>query len=280
MTDDTAQTHTAAFPLVARGSIRFFRRMSRATIGSFAGIGQRVLFLRDIRRALSEPQTYMPLVIPQMRAIGVDSVPLAIMVAAFIGGVISIQIRYQMFQGIQLSIVGLSVRQIMILETGPLLTGLVLAGRVGAKMTAEIGTMRVTEQIDALETLGYDPVAYLVVPRIIAAIVMLPILVVFADVFGVIAGLLAAVLVADVQMSQFMEGVRLGFDNFQVTYSLIKATLFGAAIAFLCTFEGYHTGAGAEGVGRATAKAVVVSSIWILVLDAITALLLAPYLQG
>src|ERR1700689_4934508 len=113
----------------------------------------------------------------------------------------------------------------IILELGPLLTGLVLAGRVGAKMTAEIGTMRVTEQIDALETLAYDPVAYLVVPRIIAAILMLPVLVVFADAAGIIAGMLAAVLVTDVQMSQFMEGGRLGFGPFQVTYRLLKATL-------------------------------------------------------
>ena len=188
LTDESSYRQTETFPIVARGSIRFFRRMSRATIGTFRGVGKRVLFLRDIRRALREPKTYLPLVIPQMKAIGVDSVPLAIMVAAFIGGVISMQVRYQLFQGIQLSIVGLSVRQIVILETGPLLTGLVLAGRVGAKMTAEIGTMRVTEQIDALETLAYDPVAYLVVPRIIAAIVMLPILVVFADVAGVVAG--------------------------------------------------------------------------------------------
>jgi phospholipid/cholesterol/gamma-HCH transport system permease protein len=277
---DDSYKPTEAFPLVARGSIRFFRRMSRATLGTFGGIGRRIYFLRDIRRALAEPGTYMPLVIPQMRAIGVDSVPLVIMVAAFIGGVISMQVRYQLFQGIQLSIVGLSVRQIVILETGPLLTGLVLAGRVGAKMTAEIGTMRVTEQIDALETLAYDPVAYLVVPRIIAAIIMLPILVVFADACGVFAGLLSSVLVTDVQVSDFMDGVRLGFDSFQVTYSLIKATLFGVAIAYLCTFEGYNASAGAEGVGKATAKAVVISSIWILVLDALTALLLAPYLQG
>jgi phospholipid/cholesterol/gamma-HCH transport system permease protein len=147
-------------------------------------------------------------------------------------------------------------------------------------MTAEIGTMRVTEQIDALETLAYDPVAYLVVPRLIAAVVMLPILCVIANLFGVAAGMMAAVLLTDVQMSQFRDGVRLGFDQFQVTYSLIKATLFGGAIAYLCTYEGYVTEAGAEGVGRSTAKAVVISSIWILVLDAITALLLAPYLQG
>jgi phospholipid/cholesterol/gamma-HCH transport system permease protein len=253
--------------------------MSQATLGFFGGFGARVLFLRDLRRAMGEPRTYLPLIFRQMRAIGVDSVPLVAMVAAFIGAVIAIQVRYQLFPGIQLSIVGLSARQITILETGPLLTGLVMAGRIGAKMTAEIGTMRVTEQIDALETLAYDPVAYLVVPRLVAAIVMLPLLTLTADVIGVVSGALAAVFVAGVQLSQFIEGVRLGYDHFQVTYSLIKATLFGAAIAYLCTYEGYVTEAGAEGVGKSTAKAVVISSIWILILDAATAFLLAPYLQ-
>lgn len=254
--------------------------MGRGTMALFGGIGARVLFLREIWRALKEWRTWTREVAHQMRTIGVDSLPLAIMVAAFIGGVITIQIRYQLFPGIQLSIVGLSSRQIVILETGPLLTGLVLAGRVGAKMTAEIATMRVTEQIDALETLAFDPVAYLIVPRLIAAIIMLPILTVFADVFGVLSGLMAAVTITDVKYAQFMEGVRLGYDQFQVTYSLIKATLFGGAIAYLCSFEGYTTRGGAEGVGQSTAKAVVVSSIAILILDAITAVLLAPYLQA
>jgi phospholipid/cholesterol/gamma-HCH transport system permease protein len=272
------QTHT--FPVVQRAPIEFFRKMSRATLGFFGGFGERVLFLRDLKRALGEPSTYLPHVVRQMRAIGVDSVPLVVMVAAFIGGVIAIQVRYQLFPGIQLSIVGLSSRQITVLETGPLLTGLVLAGRIGAKMTAEIGTMRVTEQIDALETLAYDPVAYLVVPRLLAAIIMLPILTLMADVIGVISGAMAAVFVGGVQLSMFIEGVRLGYDHFQVAYSLIKATLFGAAIAYLCTYEGYVTQSGAEGVGKATAKAVVIASIWILILDAATALILAPYLQG
>jgi phospholipid/cholesterol/gamma-HCH transport system permease protein len=274
------RVHTDTFPLPQRVGILFFRQMAQGTLGIFAGMGKRVLFLRDVRRGLGEPKTYLPLVVPQMKAIGVDSVPLTIMVAAFLSGVIALQIRYQLFPGIQLSIVGLSVRQIVVLETGPLLTGLVLAGRVGAKMTAEIGTMRVTEQIDALETLAYDPVAYLVVPRLVAAIVMLPILTIIANCVGIVAGLATAVLLTDVQVSEYVEGVRLGFLYFQVTYSLVKATLFGAAIAFLCTFEGYVTEAGAEGVGRSTAKAVVISSIWIMVLDAITALILAPYLQG
>jgi len=275
-----AHRPTSSFPVVQRSGLRFFRFMGQSSLALLAGIGGRVLFVRDIRRALGEGRTWRGQVFHQMRAIGVDSLPLTIMVASFIGGVIAIQMRYQLFPGIQFSIVGLSTRQIVILETGPLLTGLVLAGRVGAKMTAEIATMRVTEQVDALETLAYDPVAYLVVPRLIAAVIMLPILTVFADVFGVASGLMASVTLTDVQYSQFMEGVRLGYDQFQVTYSLIKATLFGAAIAFLCTYEGYMTFGGAEGVGKSTAKAVVISSIAILILDAVTAVFLAPYLQG
>jgi len=277
---DLTERPTETFPVVQAGGLRFFRWMGHRALDLLGGIGARVLFVGEIRRALREGRTWRREVFHQMRAIGVDSLPLTIMVAAFIGGVIAIQIRYQLFPGIQLSIVGLSTRQIVILETGPLLTGLVLAGRVGAKMTAEIATMRVTEQIDALETLAFDPVAYLVVPRLIAAIVMLPILTIFADIAGVCAGLLSSVLVADVQLAQFLEGMRLGYDQFQVTYSLIKATLFGGAIAFLCTFEGYKTFGGAEGVGKSTARAVVITSIAILILDATTAVLLAPYLQA
>jgi len=277
---DLTERPTETFPVVQAGGLRFFRWMGHRALELLGGIGARVLFVGEIRRALREGRTWRREVFHQMRAIGVDSLPLTIMVAAFIGGVIAIQIRYQLFPGIQLSIVGLSTRQIVILETGPLLTGLVLAGRVGAKMTAEIATMRVTEQIDALETLAFDPVAYLVVPRLIAAIVMLPLLTIFADIAGVCAGLLSSVLVADVQLAQFLEGMRLGYDQFQVTYSLIKATLFGGAIAFLCTFEGYKTFGGAEGVGKSTARAVVITSIAILILDATTAVLLAPYLQA
>ena len=277
---DLTERPTETFPVVQAGGLRFFRAMGRHALALLGGIGARVLFVGEIRRALREGRTWRREVIHQMRAIGVDSLPLTIMVAAFIGGVIAIQIRYQLFPGIQLSIVGLSTRQIVILETGPLLTGLVLAGRVGAKMTAEIATMRVTEQIDALETLSFDPVAYLVVPRLIAATIMLPLLTVFADVAGVTAGMLSSVLVADVPLAQFLEGMRLGYDQFQVTYSLIKATLFGGAIAFLCTFEGYMTFGGAEGVGKSTARAVVITSIAILILDATTAILLAPYLQA
>jgi phospholipid/cholesterol/gamma-HCH transport system permease protein len=167
----------------------------------------------------------------------------------------------------------------VVLELGPLLTGLVLTGRVGGRMAAEIGTMRVTEQIDALETLAYDPVAFLIVPRLLAAVLMLPTLVVLADAIGLCSAYVVSVHFTDVSATDFITGLRLGFGTFQVVYSLLKATMFGAAIALVCAYEGYISEAGAEGVGRSTARAVVITSVTILVLDALTAGVLAPFLQ-
>ena len=271
---------TETYPIPARTGIRFFRRVSRATLGVFRDIGLRVFFLRDVARAFADPSTYAPLTIAQMRGIGVDSLPLTAIVAAFIGSVIALQTRYQLFPGIQLSVVGMISRQMIILELGPLLTGLVLTGRVGARMTAEIGTMRVTEQIDALETLAYDPIAYMVVPRFLAALVMFPLLTIVANAVGVGSAFFVSVGATDVTWAQFREGLRLAYDPFQLFYSLLKATLFCGAIALVCSYEGYQTGTGAEGVGRATAKAVVITSVAILLLDALTAALLADKLQG
>ncbi len=246
----------------------------------FRDIGARTYFARDIARGLGDPATYVPETIRQMRTIGVDSVPLTVIVAAFIGAVIAYQTRYQLLPGVQLSIIGLASRLMIVLELGPLLTGLVLTGRVGGRMTAEIGTMRVTEQIDALETLAYDPVAYLVVPRLLAAMIMLPTLVVLADATGLMSAYLTSVRLTDVTAQDFITGLRLGFGTFQVVYSLLKAMMFGISIAFICAYEGYITEAGAEGVGRSTARAVVITSTTILVLDALTTLILAPLLQS
>ena len=280
MTSIGSGTPTETFPVVQRTGIRVFRRVTRTTAGIFGEIGRRGYFMRDIGRAFGDPATYLPETIKQMRGIGVDSLPLTVIVAAFIGGVTALQLRYQLFPGVDLSFVGIATRQTIILELGPLLTGLVLTGRVGARMTAEIGTMRVTEQIDALETLAFDPVAFLVVPRLLAATLMLPVLVILADAVGVFSGYLVGTQAAGIPPAKFKEGVRLAFGTFQVVYSLLKATMFGAAIALNCAYEGYVTSAGAEGVGRSTARAVVVTSVTILVLDALTAAVLAPYLQA
>lgn len=252
----------------------------RYTAGVLRAIGLRAYFARDIARGLRDPGTWIPETMRQLYRIGVESVPLAVIVAAFLGGVTAFQTRYQLFPGVQLSVVGLIARQSIVLELGPLLTALVLTGRVGARMTAEIGTMRVTEQIDALETLSFDPVAYLATPRVIAGLIMLPVLTVVANAAAIFSAWATLVLATDVRTSDFLDGLRLSFTAFQVVYSLIKAFCFGAAISFVCSYEGYVTEAGAEGVGRSTALAVVIASVSILVLDAIVAAVLAPFIQA
>jgi phospholipid/cholesterol/gamma-HCH transport system permease protein len=252
----------------------------RKVAGILRAFGKRAYFARDIIRGVRDPGTWVPETIRQMRNIGVDSVPLAVIVAAFLGGVTAFQTRYQLFPGVQLSVVGLIARQSIVLELGPLLTALVLTGRVGARMTAEIGTMRVTEQIDALETLSFDPVAYLALPRFLAGIVMLPALTVLANATAIISAWITLILATDVRTDDFLSGLRLAFTSFQVVYSLIKAFCFGAAISFVSSYQGYVTEAGAEGVGRSTALAVVISSVSILVLDAIVAAVLAPFIQA
>lgn len=243
-------------------------------------LGKRVYYGRDIIRALGEPGTWWTEFIRQMRTIGVESVPLTVIVAAFLGGVTAFQTRYQLFAGVQISAVSFIVRQSIVLELGPLLTALVLTGRVGARMTAEIGTMRVTEQIDALETLAFDPVAFLAVPRVLAALVMLPTLTMLANVSAVFSAWATLITFTDVRTSDFMDGLRLSFNSFQVFYSLIKAVCFGFAISFVCSYQGYVTESGAEGVGRSTAVAVVIASVCILLFDAAVAAVLAPFIQS
>jgi phospholipid/cholesterol/gamma-HCH transport system permease protein len=256
------------------------RRTARGGAGLLRGVGERAYFGRDVLRAFGEPGTWWSETIRQMRGMGVDSLPLVVVVAGFLGGVTAFQSYYQLFAGVQLSVLGLLVRGSIVLELGPLLTALVLCGRVGARMTAEIGTMRVTEQIDALETLAYDPVAFLAVPRIIAGLVMFPVLVVIANFTAIVVAWGTLLAATPVTSLDYIAGLRLSFTPFQVIYGLIKALFFGGAVAFVCSYEGYVTGAGAEGVGRSTARAVVFGSMAILVLDAIIASALAPYVQS
>lgn len=257
----------------------FLKPMIGLTSGLKA-LGSRVYYGRDMIRALREPSTWFREFIHQMHSIGVESVPLTVIVAAFLGGVTAFQTRYQLFSGVQLSVVGLIVRQSIVLELGPLLTALVLTGRVGARMTAEIGTMRVTEQIDALETLAYDPIAFLAVPRVLAAMCMLPVLTLLANVAAISSAWITLITATDVRSSDFVDGLRLSFTMFQVFYSMIKALCFGFAISFVCSYQGYVTESGAEGVGRSTAGAVVIASICILFFDAIVAAILAPFIQA
>ena len=209
-----------------------------------------------------------------MRRLGVDSLPIALFLAAFTGIVLALQASYTFTGAIPLYFVGTLVGKTMILELGPVLTGLALAGRVGANIAAQLGTMRVSEQIDALETLAYNPYASLVVPRVLAGILMFPVIVIFANAVGIVAGLITAVNLLDMSTQEFVRGLRLFYQPFDLTYSLIKTTSFGLLITIVGCFQGFTTQGGAEGVGVATTRAVVISSMLILVFDAFWAVVL------
>ena len=225
-------------------------------------------------RALRKVGIWAPHVLPQMARIGVDSVPIALFVAAFTGIVLALQASYTFTGAIPLYFVGTLVGKTMILELGPVLTGLVLSGRVGANIAAELGTMRVTEQVDALETLAYDPNAYLVVPRVIAGAIMFPVVVLLANAMGILAGWGTALSHLNMSSHEFLKGLRLFFETWDIWFSVIKSLTFWLTVTAVGCFFGLHTTGGAEGVGRSTTRAVVVSSMIILVLDAFLAAVL------
>jgi len=240
----------------------------------YAGFGRLGHLLADIARGLKDLPTWPGLTAAQLRRIGVDSVPIALFIAAFTGIVLALQASYTFTGAVPLYFVGTLVGKIVMLELGPVLTGLALAGRVGANIAAELGTMRVTEQVDALETLAYDPVSYLVIPRVLAATVMFPVVVALAMAVGVASGFVTAVNLLDLSTVEFVRGLRLFYEFKDIWYGLVKATSFGLAISLIGCMKGLQVRRGAEEVGRATTQAVVVGAQMILVLDAFWAVVL------
>ncbi len=232
------------------------------------GVGRAGRFTRDVGRALGDVGTWGPVATAQARSLGVDSLPIAAFIAIFTGIVLALLASYSFTGAVPLYFVGTLVEKTITMELTPVLTGLALAGRVGANIAAELGTMRVTEQIDALETLTYDPMAYLVVPRVIAGTFMFPVVVGLAMVVGVGSGWVASVGLLDLSSHDFVRGLRLFFQTFDVRYGLVKSASFGTAVTLIGSMHGMHAQGGAQGVGRAATNAVVYSAIVILVLDA------------
>lgn len=239
--------------------------------GLLAALGRRGLIAW---RAIRDVKTWRPLLIPQMRRLGVDSIPIAIFIAIFTGIVLALLSSYIFTGAVPLYFVGALVGKTVMMELGPVLTGMALAGRVGASIAAELGTMRVSEQVDALETLSYDPVAYLVVPRVLAATLMFPVVTAFAMAVGVASGWLAAINLLDLSTFEFVKGLRQFYKFKDIWFGLVKSASFGAAVAFAGCHMGLASERGAEGVGAATTKAVVAGCMAILVLDAFWAVVL------
>jgi phospholipid/cholesterol/gamma-HCH transport system permease protein len=218
---------------------------------------------------LSFPRVFRDrkLILDQMEHIGVGSIPLVIIIGFFTGAVSSWQAAYQ-FQGfISLSYLGSAVTKAIFIELGPVLTAIVLAGRVGASMAAEIGTMKVTEQIDALESLAINPVRYLVMPRFLACIIMLPVLTVIANFIAIMGAFLVANLFQDVSAQVFFNSAKRVFEIKDIAGGLTKAFFFGASTSILGCHVGLNAQGGAQGVGNATIRAFVLAAAMTLVLD-------------
>src|SRR6266699_1095701 len=247
------------------------RYVGRWSLRSASHAGRFFFMLLDLVRGTLEWRVWLSRTLQQTIAVGYGSAFIVLLVAGFAGAVTSLQAGYQFTGQLPLYVAGGVISESMILELGPVLTGLILAGRIGARYAAELGSMRVTEQIDALESLGRSPVTHLLLPRILAGLLVIPALTVFANVMGIASGYVAASSSLHLSLTEFTYGSRYFFHTFDLYYSIIKAFFFAAAVTVIPCYIGYNTQQGAEGVGRSTTTAVVAASITILLLATVLA---------
>jgi phospholipid/cholesterol/gamma-HCH transport system permease protein len=223
--------------------------------------------LLDLVRGILEWRVWVPRTMQQTMAVGYGSLFIVLLVAGFAGAVTSLQAGYQFTGQLPLYVAGGIISESMILELGPVLTGLILAGRIGARYAAELGSMRVTEQIDALESLGRSPVTHLLLPRILAGLIAIPVLVMMANAFGIVVGFITAQSSLGLTYADFEFGARYFFRPLDLWYSLVKSYAFAGAVTIIPCYIGFNTQQGAEGVGRSTTQAVVAASVTVLMLD-------------
>ena len=247
---------------------RFLVAVERRTSSVAEHAGQLGLLAWHIGVACLRLRVLSRDILRQLNIIGVQSIPIVLIAAALIGVVTSQQGGYQMQSQIPLYVMGSVVVESVILEMGPVLTAIVMIGRVGARITAELGTMKVSEQIDALQSVGRDPVEILAAPRVLAMIISMPLLVSLANLVGITTGMLSAQVTLELGRETFFYGARLFWHSYDMFYSLMKALVFGAAIPLIAVHMGLRTTGGAEGVGRTTTNSVVFMTLTILVLDA------------
>ncbi|MGE5860472.1 MAG: MlaE family ABC transporter permease [Ignavibacteria bacterium] len=252
----------------------FFGRIGRTTINFFQELGQIAQLLGGVIKSF----TYIPkskkIILYQMEHIGVNSLPLVLIISVFTGAVAAWQAAYQLKGIAPLSFLGASTSRAIITQLGPVLTGIVIAGRVGASIAAELGTMKVTEQIDALEIMAINPVRYLAMPRFLASILMMPVLVVFANAISVFGAFVVSNYFLGVSFAVFFESVKRFFLIQDLMSGLIKTIFFGGVTALLGCHIGFRTEGGAEGVGLSTIRSFVLSAALILILDYVLWMLL------
>jgi phospholipid/cholesterol/gamma-HCH transport system permease protein len=240
-------------------------------------VGEAAVLAGQIVRVLPRPRLYLNSALQQAYVMGIQSLPLVLIMAFLGGAVTSQQTGAQFAGGLPLWVIGSVLAASVITELGPVLTGIVMMARVGASIAAELASMKVTEQIDALVAMGRDPVAFLVVPRVVAGLLVFPPLVILANAMGVAAGYFIALLVVDGMTSaDLVYGMRFYFRTWALVFSVLKGAVFGFAITFIACFVGLSGSGGAEGVGRTTTNAVVATTIALMLLD----VLMVPVLKA
>lgn len=230
-------------------------------------MGRVILLFINTLRWLFRPPLDLRNIMKQLLEVGVRSTPVVLITAVFTGMVLALQ-SYTGFKRFNAeALMGTVVALSMTRELGPVLTGLIVAGRAGAAMAAELGTMKVTEQIDALFTMATNPVKYLIVPRFIAGIFMLPALTVLADIIGIMGGYFVGVVILGTNPNVYISRTKDYLELKDIYDGLIKAAFFGMAISLISCYKGFYAEGGAEGVGKATTGAVVISCMTILISD-------------
>src|SRR5687768_2842325 len=241
--------------------LRLPRFPGRLILGFLSQFGRISLLVVELVRGLSEVRIWVPRTFTEAASVGAGSLPIVLVIAIFAGVTTAFQAGYQWQSNLPVYVLGTLIVETIVLELGPVLIGLVLAGRIGARYAAELGTMRVTEQIDALESLGRSPASHLIIPRVLASTLMLPVLVVIADVVAIGSGLFSVKQVLPVTDADFAYGAKAFWKPFDAYYSLIKATSFGFAIGLISCYMGFNTKQGAERVRGAMPTAARTTDI-------------------
>src|SRR5690554_614973 len=242
----------------------------------FSYLGQYILLLTKVFKRPEKWKIYWREVLHEMTEIGVGSVGLIVIISTFIGAVMTMQIAFQLVSDfIPSSVIGQINRDSNILELGPTISALVLMGKVGSSISSQIGTMRVTEQIDALEIMGINAPGYLILPKILAGVVMIPALVIVAIACAIVGGLVGGAISGAVTPTDYINGITDNFNGFTISVALVKAVVFGFIITSIPAYKGFYVRGGALEVGQASTKSVVIGCITILASDyVITALML------
>jgi phospholipid/cholesterol/gamma-HCH transport system permease protein len=241
----------------------------------FHPLGKYILLLRAVFRRPEKWHIYRREIFHEMVSIGVSSLGIIAIISLFLGAVTTVQTAFQLVSDfIPKSVIGMIVRDSAILELSPTISAIVLAGKVGSSVASQIGTMRVTEQIDALEIMGINSPGYLILPKIIGAITMIPLLVIISIGLTIFGGYVAGVASGAVSEQDFIVGITSDFIPFTFTVSMVKAVIFAFIITSVSAYQGFYTNGGALEVGKSSTKAVVISCIAILFTDYLVAQLL------